>query len=111
MNAIKYKLTRRKAILLGLVIVGLFISCDDLLNTTSPVSVSSATIFDTPERIEGLINGAYKSLKSGNLYSGQILFYGDARAEEFVSRSENALAGGYIWGNNFNNLTNEVNNI
>lgn len=110
MNSINL-LLKKMLLFLGIVSTAIFSNCDDILNTTSPTSISSANIFDTPERIEGLVNGAYKSLKSPNLYSGQIIFYGDVRAEEFVSRTENALAGGYIWANNFNNLTGEVNNI
>jgi tetratricopeptide (TPR) repeat protein len=111
MKKTTYNLIKINIAALGIIATGALASCDDLLDTTSPTSVSSATIFDTPKRINGLVNGAYKSLKSANLYSGQILFYGDVRAEEYICRTENALAGGYIWANNFNNLTGEVNNI
>jgi len=101
----------RSWVITGFTLSVLLLSCSDLLDTVSPTSVSSATIFDTPERIGGLVNGAYKSLKSSNLYNGQLLFNGDIRGEEFICRTENALAGGYIWANNFNNLTGEVNSI
>ncbi|MEA4937349.1 MAG: RagB/SusD family nutrient uptake outer membrane protein [Paludibacter sp.] len=94
-----------------IILASLLTACDDLLDTTSPSSVSSATIFNTPERIKGLVNGTYKSLKSSNLYNGQILFYNDIRAEEFVCRTENALAGGYVWANNINNLTGAVSSV
>ena len=107
----KFRNTSLKSIIALVAATTLLVSCDDLLNTTSPTSVSSATIFDSPERIKGLVNGAYKSLKSTNLYSGQLLFNGDIRGEEFICRTENALAGGYIWANNFNNLTGEISSI
>lgn len=83
-------------------------SCDSKLDTSSQTSLSSATIFDTEDRIEGLTNGLYKSLKSGNLYSGYLLLYGDLRAEDFVCRTENALTGGYVWANTFANTTGDI---
>lgn len=96
---------------LGVVLLGGLNACDDLLDQTSQMSVSSATIFDTPARIEGLVNGAYKSLKSTNLYGGRLLQYGDLRGADFVIRTENALSGGYVWANNFTNLTADVNAV
>ncbi len=85
------------------------VACDKLLDTTSEVAISSSSVFQSPSRIEGLVNGAYKSLKSANLYSGRLLMYGDLRGEEFVCRTENALAGGYVWANDVTNLLGEVN--
>lgn len=98
-------------IVLSVVALSTLNSCDDLLDKTSEASVSSATIFDTPERIAGLVNGNYKSLKSANLYSGRILLYGDVRGEDFVCRTENALTGGYVWANSFTNLTADVSEV
>lgn len=103
-----YKYFNFKLAIIGVTFITILSSCDDLLDTKSKTSLSSATIFDTPKRIEGLVNGNYKSLKGANLYSGRLLLYGDARAEEFVCRTENALSGGYIWSNNFTNLTGDV---
>ncbi|MDR1981625.1 MAG: RagB/SusD family nutrient uptake outer membrane protein [Tannerellaceae bacterium] len=110
--SIKKIIGRRTAgFILGIAALSLSLSCDDLLNTTSETSISSATIFETPARIEGLVNGAYKSLKASNLYSGRILLFGDLRGEEFVCRTENSLGGGYIWQQNLSNLTGEVNEL
>lgn len=112
MNILIYKHIRQKiTIVLGLVALSTLSACDDLLDKTSETSVSSATIFDTPKRIEGLVNGNYNSLKSANLYSGRILLYGDVRGEDFVCRTENALTGGYVWANNFSNITGDVNEV
>lgn len=111
MNTSIYKRIKQNIVILGVSSIIVFSSCDDLLDTTSKTSVSSATIFDTPERIERLTNGNYKSLKGANLYSGRILLYGDVRAEEFVCRTENALTGGYIWANSFTNLTGDVSEV
>jgi hypothetical protein len=97
--------------IIGITCLFLFISCDDLLDTTSETAISSASIFETPARIEGLVNGAYKSLKNSNLYSGRLLLCSDLRGEEFVCRTENSLGGGYAWQQNLTNLTGEVNEI
>ncbi|SCD21802.1 SusD-like proteins [Proteiniphilum saccharofermentans] len=108
----KYKHIQRNIVIAAvLVSLGFVSSCDDLLDQTSQTSLSSATIFDTPARIEGLVNGAYRSLKSANLYSGRLVQYGDLRGEDFVIRTENALAGGYVWANSFTNLTGDINSV
>jgi starch-binding outer membrane protein, SusD/RagB family len=99
------------AISVGLISLITFVSCDDILNTTSETNLSSSSIFETPARIEGLVNGAYKSLKSADLYSGRILHNNDLRGEEFIIITENALAGGYIWQHNLSSTTSEVNNV
>ena len=112
MNIPIYKHIRQKVVIaLGLIALSSLSACDDLLDKTSETSVSSATIFDTPKRIEGLVNGNYNSLKSANLYSGRILLYGDVRGEDFVCRTENALTGGYVWANTFSNITGDVNEV
>jgi hypothetical protein len=89
----------------------LICSCDDLLNTTSETSLSSVSIFDTPARIEALVSGAYKSLKSSDLYSGRLLHCNDLRGEEFICLTENSLGGGYAWQQNLSSTTGEVNSI
>lgn len=111
MNTSIYKHIKRNVVVLGVISLTLFSSCDDLLDTTSETSLSSATIFDTPKRIEDLTNGNYKSMKEANLYSGRFLLYGDLRAEDFVCRTENALSGGYVWANTFTNLTGDVSGV
>ncbi len=97
----------RSIVLLSLLTV---IGCSDELETTSKTSLSSATVFSTEARIEGLANGLYKSLKTANLYSGYLILYGDLRAEDFVCRTENALTGGYVWSNTFTNTTGDIAN-
>ncbi len=112
MNIPTYKYLRSKIVIAaGLLALTTLSSCDDLLDKTSETSVSSATIFDTPKRIEGLVNGNYKAIKSANLYSGRILLYGDVRGEDFVCRTENALTGGYVWANTFTNITGDVSEV
>jgi starch-binding outer membrane protein, SusD/RagB family len=95
----------------GIILLFSVASCDDILNTTSETSLSSSSILDTPARIEGLVNGAYKSLKSADLYSGRLLHNNDLRGEEFICLTENALAGAYVWQHNLSSTSNEVNNV
>ncbi|MFZ4724937.1 MAG: RagB/SusD family nutrient uptake outer membrane protein [Paludibacter sp.] len=95
----------------GIISILFIVSCDDLLNTTSEISLSSSNIFKTPARIEGFVNGIYKSLKGSSLYSGTLLHYNDLRGEEFVSLTENALGGGYVWQNNLSSTTDVVNSV
>ncbi|MFD2965780.1 RagB/SusD family nutrient uptake outer membrane protein [Sphingobacterium bambusae] len=86
-------------------------SCEKILDTNSEIAISSSSVFQTAARIEGLVNGSYKALKSANLYSGRLLMYGDLRGEEFVIRTENALTGGYVWEHTTTNLTGDVNEL
>jgi hypothetical protein len=98
-------------IIAGITILLLLVACDDSLNTTSETSLSSASIFETPARIEALVSGSYKSLKSSNLYSGLLLHCNDLRGEEFICLTENSLGGGYAWQQNLSSTTGEVNSI
>lgn len=109
----KTKFSFNKIVLTISLLIGLlyFSSCDDTLDTTSETSLSSTSIFQTPNRIAGLVNGAYKSLKSSDLYSGRILHVNDLRGEEFICITENAVGGGYAWMQSLSNTTDIVNSI
>lgn len=107
----KYINIKTAAIAWGIISLISLASCNDILNTTSETNLSSSSIFETQTRIEGLVNGAYKSLKAADLYSGRILHNNDIRGEEFICITENALAGGYIWQHNLSGTTSEVNNV
>jgi len=99
------------AFVAGVLGLSTLVSCDDELDTTSVISLSSSSIFDTPARIEGLVSGAYKSLKSSDLYSGRLLHCNDLRGEEFICLTENSLGGGYAWQQNLSSTTDVVNSI
>lgn len=78
-----------------------FTSCnryDKLLDTTSSSDLSSSDIFKTPDRILGLVNGVYKSLKTG---SGRLFLNTDVRGEEFINMTNNAFSGFDGWANNY----------
>lgn len=86
-------------------------SCDDLLDTTSTTSVSAATVFDTPSRIQGLVNGTYKSLKAASLYGGRIHFYLDVRGEDFINVTANSYTGYESWSNSYSSGSNDITNL
>lgn len=88
-----------------------FTSCefaDDLLDTKSSSDLTSSDIFKTPERIEGLVNGTYKSLKNGSLYGSRLLFNMDIRGEEFINLTNNAFSGFDGWANNYSASSSDV---
>jgi hypothetical protein len=56
-------------------------SCKKELLDPAPLnSLSDKTIFSTPDRFLSLVNGIYDNLKSGQLYGGRAIVYGDIRA-------------------------------
>ena len=95
----------------GIISLLSIVSCKDLLNTTSEISISSTSIFETQARITGVVNGVYKSLKNSALYSGGLLHCNDLRGEEFICLTENSLGGGYAWQQNLSSTTDIVNSI
>src|SRR6218665_2877681 len=69
-------------------------SCkEDFLNAVPELSLSDATVFSTPARVESQVIGLYGSAKSGALFGGRYLIYNDIRAEEFVNRTTNSVTG------------------
>lgn len=93
--------------------VGLLLTvsgCDDqtLLNPAPETSISGANAFDTPDRILGLVNGIYKSVKSGNFYGGNYYIYSEARGEEFINRTSNTFTAFEAWNQTLNSGSNFV---
>ncbi|WP_276483608.1 RagB/SusD family nutrient uptake outer membrane protein [Paraflavitalea pollutisoli] len=79
--------------------------CDKILDTSSPSQLSSSDIFKTPSRIAGLVNGAYKSLKSAG---GRLFLNADIRGEEFINLTNNAYTGFDGWANNYSGSSADV---
>ncbi len=88
-------------------------SCDqdDLLNTVPPTQLSTADVFQTPERILGLVNGVYKELKSSSLYGGRYLLYLDVRGEDFINITGNTFTGYESWNNSYSPGSNDIINL
>jgi len=67
------------------------------LNPLSTTNLSDASAFQTKDRIANLVNGLYGSLKSGNLYGGRYLIYGDVRGDNFLNQTGNVVTAYAIW--------------
>lgn len=91
----------------------LLIACDQdaLLQTVPPTELSSADVFKTPERINGLVNGIYKALKSSSLYGGRYLLYSDVRGEDFINVTGNTFTGYESWNNSYSSGSNDIINL
>ncbi len=86
-------------------------SCDDVLNQTPETAISSDVAFDTPDRILGLVNGMYKSLKSADFYGQKYLLLMDVRGEEFINVTANPITGYVSWKNATTSGDMDVNNL
>lgn len=104
---------KKKYILGSLLFALTFSSCnqDDLLNTVPPTELSSAYVFDTPERILGVVNGVYKGLKSSSFYGGRYLLYLDVRGEDFINITGNTFTGYESWNNSYSPGSNDIINL
>ncbi|MDF7819970.1 RagB/SusD family nutrient uptake outer membrane protein [Runella sp. MFBS21] len=105
-----HPITRRLSFIFSLALMLSFSSCNDqdLLNPAPQTSISGANAFDTPERILGLVNGIYKSVKSGNFYGGNYYIYTEARGEEFINRTSNTFTAFEAWNQTLNSGSNFV---
>lgn len=82
------------------------VSCKkNLLDTASESQLSSADVYKSPKRIEGLLNGVYKTLKNeiGKLYLNK-----DVRGEDFINQTNNAYNGFDGWANNYTTSSADV---
>jgi hypothetical protein len=87
-------------------------SCnEDLLNPIPPTTFSEAVVFETPARIDQVLNGLYATLKSGQFLGGRYLVYNDIRADEFSNRTTNGVTGLATWQHTTVSTTNEVVNL
>lgn len=86
-------------------------SCEDMLNYSPKTTISSEVVFDTPERILGLVNGMYKSLKSSDFYGQKYPLLMDVRGEEFINVTANPITGYITWKNATTSGDIDVNNL
>ncbi|AFK04193.1 RagB/SusD domain-containing protein [Emticicia oligotrophica DSM 17448] len=87
-------------------------SCkEDLLDPVPKTSVSDLSAYDTPDRIESLVNGLYRGVKNGNFLGGRYFIYNDIRGEEFLNQTNNGVTGLQTWNFTVNASSNEVNNL
>lgn len=86
-------------------------SCDSLLDTEPSTSLSASEIFSSSSRIEGLVNGTYKSLKSSTLYGGKLYLFLDVRGEDFINLTGNTYTGYESWNNSYSSGSNDIESI
>lgn len=102
----------------------LLTACESSLNTEPTASIDSETALTTPRGIELALNGAYRSLQTGSLYSQEEMVFADLYADnldftgtfgthrEFGLRSLTASNGAVlgIWQSAYTGI-NRVNNV
>src|SRR5688572_17095088 len=96
---------------MGVMLLGATSCKKDLLNPVPQTSISDATAFDQPYRIANQVLSLYTALKSGQVYGGRVLVYGDSRGEEFLSEDPNLVTGSDVWGLNITNSGTAVLNL
>ncbi|MDQ1151141.1 RagB/SusD family nutrient uptake outer membrane protein [Sphingobacterium zeae] len=106
--------TKRNIYLISaLLLVSTLNSCkrDDGLFPVPTTAISDKNVFDTPARIEGVVNGIYKSLKGASLYGGRYLLYQDVRGEDFINVTANSYTAYESWNNSYSSGSNDINNL
>lgn len=108
-RTIKHKSILKLSGFLGLFLLGTT-ACNEAkyLNPTPETSISGANVTASPERILGLVNGIYRSLKNGNFYGGNYYTYTEARGEEFINRTSNTFTAFEAWSQTLNSGSNFV---
>src|SRR5690606_33083561 len=99
-------------------------ACDSPLDTNPTASIDAETALSTPRGIELGVNGAYRSLQSGNLYGVNLMVYPDLYADnldftgtfqtdrEVGDRNINSTNGAVLsmWGDMYDGI-NRTNNV
>lgn len=88
-------------------------SCSEAeyLDKTPPTDLAGSDAFTSPQRIESLVNGIYREVKSNNYYGGRYILYLDARGEEFINTTVNSFTGFDAWAHTYNTGSNDVVNV
>lgn len=81
------------------------------LNPVSRTDISDQEVFETPERILGLVNGVYRELKAVGFYGGRYLLYQDFRGEDFLNLTSNSYTAYESWNNSYSSGSNDINNL
>lgn len=101
-----------KVAILSLPLMFAVSSCKkDFLVAAPELSLSDANAYDTPERIQSLVNGLYSTAKSGALFGGRYQIYNDIRGEEFLNRAPNGVTGYNVWNATNNSADTYIQNF
>lgn len=94
------KFLNKYIIVAGLGLIG-FSSCKkDLLNPVPQTSISDASAFSTPSRIQSQLLSLYGAMKGGGFYGGRFVIYGDIRGEDFINETSNLVTASDVWALN-----------
>ncbi|MFT4204708.1 MAG: RagB/SusD family nutrient uptake outer membrane protein [Chitinophagaceae bacterium] len=103
-----------KNIFIGIILTGglLFAACNSKrLDTVPQDSVIDATAFSTSDRIYAQLLSLYSSLKSGQLYGGRAVIYGDIKADQFINQTNNSVTGYDVWTGTATNSSTSIENL
>ena len=103
-------MNKRHLYILSLAAATLFVSSckKDYLTPALKTSVAASSAFDTEFRIESQANALYGSLKSGTLYGGRYIVYGNLRGEDFINETSNLVTASDVWSMNVANSATSV---
>lgn len=84
-----------------------YTSCQrDKLSPVPQTSVTDASAFDTPSRIQNQVLSLYGSLKAGGFYGGRAIAASELKGEDFFAQTSNLVTGFDVWNLNVaNNAT------
>ncbi len=98
-------------ILAAALTVSVFSCKEDLLSPVPKTSISDLSAYDTPDRVEALVNALYDAVKDGDVLGGRYMIYNDVRGEEFLNQTNNGVTALQTWNFTVNASSNEVNNL
>lgn len=78
------------------------------LNPVSQTSITDASAFTTPARIQSQVLSLYGAMKGGGFYGGRYVIYGDIKGEDFINQTSNLVTGSDVWNLNPTNSATAV---
>jgi hypothetical protein len=102
------KIANKYILIAGLGVISLSSCKRDLLNPVSQTSITDASAFSTPARVQAQLLSLYGTMKGGNFYGGRYVIYGDIRGEEFINETGNLVTGSDVWNLNPTNSATAV---
>lgn len=87
---------------ISMLFLGLMVSLnsckkDSKLNPIPSTLISDASAYNTPERINNLVNGLYATFKGSGFWGSQYVYYSEARSGDFVATNLNPTRGGLTY--------------
>jgi hypothetical protein len=102
------KFISRNILKLGLGML-LLASCKrELLSPVPQTSITDATAFSTPARVQAQLLSLYSIMKNGSYYGGRSVIDGDIRGEDFINETGNLITGSDVWNLNPSNSATAV---